>query len=369
MSEAIRIAHLVYRFDCGGLENGIVNIIRNLPSSAFAHTVVSLTDSTEFQQRLPGNVRLVELRKPPGNSLAYLFRLWKILRSGRFDILHTRNLPCLEAQVVGFLARVPVRIHGEHGRDVYDLHGTKRRYRWLRWILQPLIDRFVVLSVQLQRYLVDDVGIHPSKIVRICNGVDTARFRPASDCGPVSTFVVGSVGRMEVVKDYVTLAQAFVLLRREGTAPARLVLVGDGSERSAVAQFLTDSGVIDSCTLTGRRDDIPELMREFSVFVLPSRAEGISNTILEAMATGLPVIATDVGGSAELVIDGVTGFLVPPRDPVAIAACLRRYQENPGLVVRHGQAGRDRVTGQFSLDVMIRSYRELYVDCLRQAGF
>jgi sugar transferase (PEP-CTERM/EpsH1 system associated) len=368
MPDRIRIAHLVHRFDCGGLQNGMVNIIARLPPDEFDHMVISLTDSTEFRQRLPENVGLAELNKPPGKSPAYLLRLWKMLRTGRYDILHTRNLPCIEGQVAGLLAGVPVRIHGEHGWDVYDLDGSRRRYRLLRRLLGLVIDRFVVLSEHLERYLTVDAGIAASKIVRICNGVDTNRFRPAAANELPTSFVVGSVGRLEIVKDYLTLARAFALLASAEGASPRLVLVGDGTQRQAILGFLEDAHVMDRCTLAGEREDIPELMRQFSVFVLPSRAEGISNTILEAMASGLPVIATDVGGNAELVVHGVTGFLVPAGEPAAIAARLREYQGDPALAARHGSAGRQRAVEHFSLDGMVAAYRNLYRDGMRRAG-
>ena len=179
MTGKIRIAHVVHRFDCGGLQNGMVNIINLLPSREFDHTVISLTDSTDFRGRLPENVPVVELHKRPGASPAYLYRVWKMLRRKRFDILHTRNLPCLESQLAGLLAGVPVRIHGEHGWDVFDLHGTTRRYRWLRRAFRPVVTRYVVLSRQLQEYLTTVIGVSPARIVRICNGVDTEKFRPA----------------------------------------------------------------------------------------------------------------------------------------------------------------------------------------------
>ena len=350
----------MYRFDCGGLQNGMVNIINRLPSAEFEHAVISLTDSTEFRRRLPENVPVTDLHKPPGNSPAYLYRVWKMLKNERFDILHTRNLPCLESQLAGRLAGVPVRIHGEHGWDIFDLRGTRRRYRLLRRAFRPLVSRYVVVSRHLEGYLVDAIGVPPDRIRRICNGVDTGRFHPSSAGLPTATFVVGSVGRMEQVKDYQNLARAFALVAGHAPVATRLVLVGDGSQRPAVAEYLRAKGLEGVATLTGARDDIPELMRGFSVFVLPSRAEGISNTILEAMASGLPVIATDVGGNSELVVDGETGFLVPPGDPGAIASRLAYYRQNGDTLAHHGRAARERVLREFSLEVMVDGYRRLY---------
>jgi sugar transferase (PEP-CTERM/EpsH1 system associated) len=359
-----RIAHVVYRFDCGGLQNGMVNIIGRLPADEFDHTIISLTDSTEFRLRLPDNVPVAELHKRPGNSPAYLYRVWKMLREGGYDIVHTRNLPCLESQLAGVAAGVPVRIHGEHGWDVFDLQGTARRYRLLRQAFRPLVDRYVVVSRHLQEYLSATIGVAPERITRICNGVDAQKFHPGPRSPGVDPFVIGSVGRIEQVKDYMTLARAFAGLCAGGVAGNRLVLVGDGSERATVQEYLAGAGLSAACDFPGARDDVAAQLRGFSVFVLPSRAEGISNTILEAMACGLPVIATAVGGNAELVVDGETGFLVPAGDPAAIASRLAWYRERPEMLVRHGRAARARVLREFSLDVMVASYANLYRDAV-----
>jgi sugar transferase (PEP-CTERM/EpsH1 system associated) len=364
----IRIAHVVHRFDCGGLQNGMVNIINRLPAEEFDHTIISLTDSTEFRSRLTEDIPLVELHKRPGNSPAYLYRVWKMLRGARFDVLHTRNLPCLEAQLAGLLAGVPARVHGEHGWDVFDLQGTKRRYRWLRRAFRLVVCRYVVVSRHLQDYLTATIGVHPQRIARIPNGVDAQKFQPLVGGPRADPFVIGSVGRIETVKDYMTLARALALIAREWPVCPQLVLVGEGSERNAIVAYLQAQGLARFCELTGARDDVPDLMRRFSVFVLPSRAEGMSNTILEAMASGLPVIATAVGGNGELVVDGETGFLVPPGDPGAIAARLTYYREHPEVLGRHGRAARERVLREFSLDVMAEGYRRLYHECAGLAG-
>ncbi len=359
---------MLYRLDYGGLENGVVNLINRLPPDEFSHVVIALTDATDFKNRLRDDVEIIQIHKPPGNSPGYLFDIWKILKRCRFDILHTRNLPCLETQLAGFMAGVSVRIHGEHGWDIFDIDGTVRRYRWLRRAMQPIIHRYIVLSRHLQDYLAMAVGIRPERITRICNGVDTARFLPVPDSNPPGTFVVGSVGRIVPVKDYMTLARAFCVLAGSPGERHRLTIIGDGVERTMVATYLASQGLQAVSDLPGSSDDIPELMRQFSVFVLPSRAEGISNTILEAMASGLPVIATDVGGNGELVVEGETGFLVQAGDFTAIAERLAYYRDHPEVLVRHGRAARARVLREFSIDVMVANYRRLYHDCAQAAG-
>jgi len=353
------IAHVIHRLDVGGMENGLVNVINRLPEDRYRHAVVSLTGSSDFAKRIErDDVPIVTLNKKPGHDLGVHLRLYRAFRELRPTIVHTRNLAAVEAVAAAAAARVPFRVHGEHGRDVQDPEGTMRRYRFLRKALSPMIHRFIALSRDLERYLLASVGIPSSKVVRITNGVDLDRFRP-DERRPGAPVVIGSVTRMQEVKDPLTLARAFVLLLKRG-ADARLVLVGDGPLLSRVRGQFEDAGVSSRVTLAGRRDDVPRVMRSFDIFCLSSRVEGISNTILEAMASGLPVVATGAGGNAELVENGVTGTLVPPRDPELLADVLARYVDDENLRRTQGLAGRARAEREFGLEGMVARYLGVY---------
>lgn len=363
------VAHVVYRFDTGGLENGVVNLINHMPEDAYRHAVVALTEVTDFAQRIRRTgVQFVSLRKPPGQGLWQFPNWWQEIRRLAPAIVHTRNLGALEAQVPAALAGVPVRIHGEHGRDMSDPDGSRRRYQWVRRVYSPLVHRYVALSRDLADYLTGPVGIGRARVTQICNGVDVTRFS-ADDIGqpqaipgcpflPQDHLIVGTVGRMQAEKDQVTLVRAFAQALRQQPR-LRLVLVGDGPLRAAVEAEARALGLQDQVWLAGMRSDVPVVLRGLHVFVLPSRAEGISNTILEAMATGLPVLATSVGGNAELVVHGQTGLLVPPADPGAMADALASMVAE-GRHLAMGRAGRERVVQRFSLQAMVNSYRSLY---------
>ncbi len=363
------VAHVVYRFDTGGLENGVVNLINHMPEDAYRHAVVALTEVTDFAQRIRRTgVQFVSLRKPPGQGLWQFPHWWQEIRRLAPAIVHTRNLGALEAQVPAALAGVPVRIHGEHGRDMSDPDGSRRRYQWVRRVYSPLVHRYVALSRDLADYLTGPVGIGRARVTQICNGVDVTRFS-ADDIGqpqaipgcpflPQDHLIVGTVGRMQAEKDQVTLVRAFA--QALGQQPRlRLVLVGDGPLRVAVEAEVRALGLQDQVWLAGMRSDVPVVLRGLHVFVLPSRAEGISNTILEAMASGLPVLATSVGGNAELVVHGQTGLLVPAADPAAMADALSSMVVE-GRYLAMGCAGRERVVQRFSLQAMVNSYRSLY---------
>ena len=364
------IAHVIYRLQVGGLENGVVNLVNQMPADRYRHAIVCLTESTDFRQRIErSDVEVYEMHKRPGQDLGSWRRLYRLFRAIRPRIVHTRNIGCLEAQIPAWLAGVPCRVHGEHGWDVNDPDGSNRKYQWLRRLHSPLIHRFIALSRELEHYLLSRAGIGREKISRIYNGVDNRRFHPGkSDLLPpgfatTESVVFGTVGRMHGVKDQVNLCQAFILLCRNHPALAdrlRLVLIGEGPLRDTCMTLLENAGLAAQSWLPGSRSDVPETMRALDVFVLPSQAEGISNTILEAMASGLPVVATDVGGNAELVDVGHTGALVPAGDPEALADRMAAYAQDSALRNSHGAAGCQRVAEHFSMAQMTGAYAGVY---------
>jgi len=370
------LVHVIYRLGVGGLENGLINLINRLPESRYRHAIISLTEVSDFRQRITrSDVACFALNKRAGNDIKMLWKLWRLFRKLRPAIVHSRNLAALEAQLPAWLAGVPCRIHGEHGRDVYDMDGTSRKYRWIRRLYQPLVHRYVPLSQELEDYLRNQVGVVEAKIHPICNGVDVESFRsleprerevvlPPGFAGP-DNFLVGTVGRLEAIKDQLTLVRAFgeMCARRPEDNRLRLLLVGDGSLQAEVEALATSEGIRDRVWLAGSREDVVPLMSAMDVFVLPSLAEGISNTILEAMACSLPVVATRVGGNAELVVDGETGLLVPRADPQAMAEALLRYLDDDSLRSRHGKAARQRAVENFSIDGMVRNYQDVYDEC------
>lgn len=376
------VAHVLYRFDVGGLENGVVNLINHMPAHAYRHAVIALDAITDFRKRIVReDVQFIALNKPPGHGFKLYPRLMRLFRELQPAIVHTRNLAALEVTVPAWLAGVPVRIHGEHGRDVWDFDGSSRKYQWLRRFYRPFVTHYVALSRELERYVTAKVGTPKELVVQIYNGVDAQRFRPSTvNCRAIEgcpfrgadVWVVGTVGRMQVVKDQLTLARAFIRALQidpSQRARLRLAMVGEGPLRAQAQSLIDQAGMANLCWLPGERNDIPEVLRSFDCFVLPSLGEGISNTILEAMACGLPVIATDVGGNSELVESGLTGELVPSADPEALAQCILAHARQPEAACAAGRAGRARVEQLFSLDAMVTRYKDLYDSQLMNAAY
>ncbi len=368
------IVNVVFRLDYGGMENGIVNLINQLPPHRYRHAIVALTDLTDFSDRLKHKdaIQLYSLRKKHGKDWVAYVRLFKLLRQLKPKVVHTRNIGTLDCLFIAWLAGVPIRIHGEHGWDTHDPDGNNAKYIWIRRMLGIFVHQFVTVSKDLRNYLVDRVGIRCTKVRQICNGVDTKRFYRRdiaqqsllpSPIFPPECVVVGSTTRFNEIKDPLNLIRAFILLRPRMAlhgVDVRLLMVGDGPLRSVALKMLADAGEHHAAWLPGSRDDIPELLSAMDVYVLGSSREGISNTLLESMATGLPLIATATGGNVELIEPGVTGELVPVADSEAMARVLAVYVSDPALRSLHGGAARIRAETEYSLNRMINAYRDLY---------
>lgn len=367
------IVHVVHRFDTGGMENGMVNLFNTLSPERYRHTVIALTDFSAFRYRITAqHVEFHALHRPPGHDLRWMVRLWKLLRALKPDLVHTRNLAALEAQFVAAAAGVRATVHGEHGRDVFDLHGRNWKYNLLRRAARPLVSRYIAVSRDLETWLRRDIGVSTTKLRQIYNGVDSVKFHPRSgprpDFAHPESIVFGSVGRMAEVKDYPLLVRAFIQMMRQQpdrAERARLVIVGEGPAREACLELLRGAGLGHLAWLPGQRDDIAAIMQALDVFVLPSKNEGISNTILEALATGLPVIATAVGGNVELVEDGVNGKLVPAGDLDEMVRALLFYLDSPARIVAQGQVARRQAEQRFSIPVMAAAYAAVYDETLQ----
>jgi sugar transferase (PEP-CTERM/EpsH1 system associated) len=397
------LLHLIHRLDTGGMENGLVNLVNHLPRERYRHTIVALTGIGAIARRIANpNVQTLALERRPGPLLRDLPRLLRLFRSLAPDLIHTRNIGTLEAQLAAWAARVPVRIHGEHGWEVHDLGSGHAGLLRTRRLMRHFVQKQVALSRATHDYLLERVGVPAAAIAEICNGVDTERFRPASPGLPIEASlhaaadddaphplvafgapshwrarkpVIGYVGRLADVKHPLLLLEAFERLHRERAAPgdpaaqgpsvgsssdALLAIIGDGPLRGALEQAIARAGLEHQVWLAGDRADVAELLPLLALHALPSLAEGINNTLLEAMASGVPSVATRVGGNPELIEHERTGLLVPSNDGAALHAALKRYLNDPVMRRTHGARARERAVAHFSLDRMVSAYDDLY---------
>jgi sugar transferase (PEP-CTERM/EpsH1 system associated) len=382
MSQAPLVAHVIHHLVIGGLENGLVNLINHMPPHRYRHAIICMTRYSDFRNRIKRpDVEVFALNRKEGRDWPTRLKLFRLIRRLKPAIVHSRGMSGLDSMLPALLNGITARIHGEHGRDMDDLDGDNRKAQWLRRLHRPFVSHYIALSKDLESYLEKKIGVPARRVTQIYNGVDCQNFRPAlsgraalpeSGLANDTSFIIGSVGRMEAVKDQVCLTKAFILLATmvpEKKDQLRLVMVGDGPLRAQCENLLEGAGLRHLAWFPGARDDVADLMRGMDLFVLPSLAEGISNTILEAMACGLPVIATQVGGNPELVEEGITGNLIPAANPGALAEAMIPYLLKPGLSANRGRAGRIRTESQFSLETMVDRYMQVYDQVLdRETG-
>jgi sugar transferase (PEP-CTERM/EpsH1 system associated) len=370
------VLHLVDTLASANTEIGLLNLIRHLPGERYRHAIVCLRDQGDYEAGLREHgVEIVNLHQQENGEMrglqAYL-QLYRVLRKLRPDLIHTCNRSGLPAQLVAALAGVRLRVHAEHRRELARRGHTGFRGRALRRLLHPLVDHFIVVSSELERWLVDTIGAEPSRVSHIAAGVDSVQFHPrlgpAAAVGPADfmhdgVFVIGSIGRMDDSASHLTLVDAFLRLIAS-PHPAhqrlRLMLIGDGPARAECQAMLNRAGAAARAWLPGTRSDTAQLLRAMDLFVLPSLLEDRSNAILEAMASGLPVVATAVGCNAELVHPGFTGILVPPLSVELLAAAVSDYCRIPEMAARHGARARSQVIARHSMPAMARDYLAVY---------
>jgi sugar transferase (PEP-CTERM/EpsH1 system associated) len=374
----IHIAHVVHCFATGGLENGVVSLVNHLSQDDYRHSIICVTshDPHFFRRITSNNAKVYDLNKPAGKNVGWLVSCWLLLRRLKPDICHTRNLSALEVQLAAWLAGITLRIHGEHGWDVADLAGRNIRYQRIRRIFKPFVHRYVALSQEAVVYLKDKIHVKPSCIEHIVNGVNTQQFRPETETetehvavfpeGFISdqSIVFATVGRLAQVKNQQFLIQAFIELwqRHEHEHDKlRLIIVGDGALRVNLERMANNSDAAKGIWFTGQRDDIYALMNMMDVFVLPSLAEGISNTLLEAMACGLPVIATAVGGNGDLLMPAhAATHLVAVNNVEKLCQAMANYVRSPELIQQQSQQVRQYCVDNFSIEKMVNKYHKLY---------
>ncbi len=349
----LRVVHVAPGLDMGGLEKLLVEFARHADRSRFALRFVALGGRGVLADDIEAcGWPVTALSEPHGLRPGLVLRLAKRFRHWQADVIHTHDDRAhLYGTFAGRLARVRSIIHTRHGRSPQ----LSRRQKMLVNAASRSINHFVCVSEDSARLAVRQ-GIRADKVRTIRNGINVQRF---AYTGPRADGPAVIVARLSPEKDIDTLLRATALVVRQDAA-FRLEIAGDGPCMSSLRQTSVSLGLEEHIRFLGEVRDVPALLARAGLFVLSSLSEGISLTLLEAMACGLPLVATRVGGNPEVICDGETGFLVPPQNPRALADTLLRLRGDHLLCVRLGEMGRRRVEAMFDVRRMVAEYEALY---------
>jgi len=365
----IKVLYLITELNIGGAEKALARLLAHMDRDRFVPSVACLYggDGPIGHEIRALGIPVVDLEMTAKWRWDAFWRLYGLLRRERPTILHTwmfhANIP---GRVLGRLAGVPIIVSGERTM------GMESRWRYgLNRMTDPLTDRVVCVSQQVADFVANQVGIPQDKLVVIPNGIQLPDLQRLPDRRqaraklglPVDQVLVGTVARLDPVKRLDVLLQALTAL-----PDVHALLVGDGPERARLLALSERLDLTERVHMVGQQQDVWPWLRASDIFVLSSDWEGMPNALLEAMAVELPVVATAVGGTPEVVEDGVTGLLVPPRDPIALAKAIAQLLSDPDLRHHMGQAGRERVLQHFSVEHMVERTQDLYQQLLDARG-
>lgn len=382
---SIKLLKFVANFGIGGTEQHVVSLGRALDSSRFELHFACLRRWGHFLKEIETcqipltEYKISSLYSP--QAFRQQLRFASYLRQNRMRIVHSYNFyPNVFAIPAARLAGVPVIVASIRDTGVY---LTPRQRRAQKFICR-LADRILVNAEAVRQWLIAE-GYQPKKIAVIRNGIDLFRFAKKDRNGnlrqefglPAHAPLVAVLSRLTRLKGFEDFLEAAAIVAAH-FQEARFLVMGDHfivrdgaivediAYRRELQSYAARLGIGGRVIFTGYRLDVPEVLSEVAVSVLPSLSEGLSNAVLESMAAGVPVVATRVGGSPEVIEEGITGLLVPPRNPAALARAICRLLENPELASTFGQAGRQRVAECFSLERMVRETECFYLNLLKK---
>ena len=356
----INVLHIVLGLQVGGLEKFVLDLA-NKYSPRIKPFIVCLEEKGVLGNHKHDGLYIVELYKEPGIRLKTIRQLVSLTKELNIDIIHTHNSgPHFYGSITGLLTRRPV-VHTKHGRN----NPADKKKVWLNRFSSFLTRKIVAVSQNAADVCVDIEKVSSTTVSVILNGIDTNLFCPAAkeDESTQDMVRIGIVARLSAEKDHQTLLSACRLLVGHVDG-FHLEIIGDGPLRSTLEKTVRTLGLDKHVSFAGMRHDVPELLRQLDIFVLSSTTEGISLTLLEAMATNLPVVATDVGGNPEVIINGETGYIVPSQNPEEMACKLSLLINDATLRRQMGKKGRERVVTQFSIKETVKKYEELYCEIL-----
>jgi sugar transferase (PEP-CTERM/EpsH1 system associated) len=361
----IRVLHLVPQLRVGGMERGLVNLVNGLAAGPVASSICSFDARFDsLRETIDPRVAVSSIGRRAGNDPRLVWRLSRLLRHQRPHIVHAHTWGTLcEGYLAARIGGIASFVHGEHG--TMELRQRNRLVQ--RWIWKRA-DCVLAVSSRLADRMAREVGFPRQRVRVVRTGTDLTRYgaipresaRRALDL-PDGAFVIGTVGRLVPVKDHDTFLATLLRLGNAGLDCVALV-AGEGPRREELEARGRAVGLGSRVRFLGNRGDVDRVLAALDVFLLTSVSEGLPNSVLEAMASGLPVVATDVGGLQELVDHGVTGLLAPTKDAGALAAAVSALASDPARRQRMGAAGRSKAQSEFGLRRMLDEYERLYLE-------
>lgn len=360
-TQPVHVMHVVHRLTTGGAERVLVNLV-NGSSPAFFHHVVSFCPPDEFAETIQSkHCRVWSLDKHEGNDFSLSFKIRRIVQQNNIAVIHAQGWGVYAESLFAacFLGRKVPYVFAFRGKTFEDTKGIPWRRRIAQRFFAHWCDAIITPSDLMRTEYAQDMGISKERIQVLYNGVNEEQF---SSCKPVSCggcTTIGCVARLDTVKGVDLLVGAVGALVGEGY-DLRLRVVGDGEERSRLEDQVSRLGLIDRVELPGWSRTVEMELQKFDMYVQPSRYEGVSNAILEAMAAGKAIVATDVGGTPEVIENEVDGLLVEPTTE-GIAAGIRRLLNDAVFSAGLGVTARQRVINDFSLKKMVQNYEDLFL--------
>ena len=358
LGDRVNILYVTLSLDIGGLEILLLEFLKALNRVKFNPSVCVLQEKGELITEIRRlGIPVYVISKKPGIDYTLPFKLLKLIKDKNIHIVHTHNsTPWLYA---GLAVKMLKRVHLVHTKHS-NLDARRKRLLKAESYLAKRTDYIIADAQDVFQFMMNKQAIPASKIKVIFNGIDIKKFASLKRAeNKEGKKTIGIIGRLVPVKDHITLLSAFKIVSQKLNA-VELFIIGDGQLKENLIKYCQENGLNEKVKFLGARRDIPELMQQIDSLVLTSLNEGLSITLLEAMAAGLPVIATNVGGNPEIVKDNETGFLVPPKNPKLLAEKIITLLSDQKLANGMAEKGRKRAKEYFSIEKMVRSYEQLY---------
>lgn len=366
----IKICYIIGQLRRGGAERQLYELVKGIDKNKFEPIVISLSQGGAWADKIRElNIHVIELERKKNKESARLFRLIKLFKKIKPQIVHTYLFSANSyGRIAAILCRVPIIIASERSLPEIGKGKTKTMI-YIDKILSSFSHAIICNSLRASEILIKHHSFNPKKVFTVYNGIDVNAI--SVNCNDKNqkdaAKVIGTIGSLEPVKNHKLFLQiAKIILDQTSAESAKFLIIGSGSLRKELEEFAENLGISSSIIFAGERVDIPELLQTMDVFVLTSQYEGLSNAIMEAMAAGLPVVTTDVGGNKELVINGATGFLCTDNDAKSLADKVISLMNDKSEAIRMGNNGRKRIINGFGIEKMVKETENIYLTLIKQ---